>query len=249
MSGKPDEAQWIHGAIAVESVLSAASREVSAVYVSRDRYDGAVARIQQLARSLGVLVERVPVEIIAERVPSDGHGGIIAAVGPRRLLALSELLDRPGAVNVMLDGVEDPFNFGQAVRSLYAAGVDGLIVRPRNWLSAAATVIRASAGATEFMPTAAAEVDEAIAAAIERDIPVAVAAAGDAQPMDEVDLTGPLLLLIGGEKRGVARSAQRAAGLRVAIPYGRDFQHSLGAAGAAAVLAFEIARQRRQARD
>lgn len=243
-----DELQWIHGAIAVESVLAAASREVSAVYVSRDRYDGVAARIQQLARSRGVPVERVPAAFIAERAAGDGHGGIIAQVGPRRLVELADLMGRAAAVNVMLDGVEDPFNFGQAVRSLYAAGIDGLVVRPRNWLSAAATVIRASAGATEFMPTAAAEAEQAIAAVAERGIPVAVAMAGGARPMDEVDLAGPLLLIIGGEKRGVARALQQAADARVAIPYGRDFPHSLGAAGAAAVLAFEIARQRRQRR-
>lgn len=239
-----DEVQWIHGAIAVESVLRATSREVTAVYVNRDRYDGAASRIQQLARALGVTVERVPSEFISGRSADEGHGGIIARVGPRHLATLAELIAPAGAVNVMLDGVEDPFNFGQAVRALYAAGVDGLIVRPRNWLSAAATVIRASAGATEFMPTAATEVEQALKAAAGRGVRVAVAMAENARPMYEVDLTGPLLLFIGGEKRGVARSVQEAADVRVAIPYGRAFPHSLGTAGATAVLAFEIARQR-----
>lgn len=239
-----DEAQWIHGAIAVESVLQAASREVTTVYVSRERYDSASSRIQQLARARDVTVERVSPEFISAQVADEGHGGIIAHVGPRRLVALTELIDSGGAVNVMLDGVEDPFNFGQAVRALYAAGVDGLVVRPRNWLSAAATVIRASAGATEFMPTASAEVEQALEAAAGRGIPVAVAVADNARPMYEVDLTGPLLLFIGGEKRGVARVVKEAADVRVAIPYGRTFPHSLGTAGAAAVLAFEITRQR-----
>ncbi|MBX7252488.1 MAG: hypothetical protein K1X50_10925, partial [Candidatus Promineofilum sp.] len=62
--------------------------------------------------------------------------------------------------------------------------------------------------------------------------------------MAETDLTGPLLLVIGGEKRGVTRSFRHAADLRVRIAYGRPFAYSLGTAGAATALAFEILRQR-----
>ncbi len=265
-----DEYQWIEGAVAVEAVLQSGSRDVAAVAVRQDRYDSAAARVQQLARAAGLVPERLPAAAIAERLPGGAASGIIAYVGPRRLVALDDLLagpwragwqpaggipsrptaDGPGPghearlVLVMLDGVEDPFNFGQAVRSLYAAGIDGLIVRPRNWLSAAATVIRASAGAGEWLPTAAAEVDAIIAAARAHALPIAIADA-DGQPMHEVDLTGPLLLVIGGEKRGVARPLQQAAAARVSIPYGRQYPHSLGIAAAAAVLAFEVARQRR----
>jgi 23S rRNA (guanosine2251-2'-O)-methyltransferase len=233
-----DDFQWIEGAVAVEAALRAGSREVTAVYVAGDRYDGAAGRINRLARERAVLLERLP-----DEAPADAT--IVARVGPRRSIPLDDLFTPSAPVIVLLDGVEDPHNFGQAVRSLYAAGIDGLIVPPRNWLSAATTVTRASGGATEFMPTAIAPTDEAIARAQARAVPVAVAAAEDAHPMDEVDLTGPLLLIIGGEKRGVSRAARRAADWRVAIPYGRDFTQSLGTAGAAAALAFEVLRQRR----
>lgn len=231
--------------MAVESVLAAGSREITVVYIQENRFDGAAARLQQLARSIGVNLARVPAEAIAEHVSGGGHGGVIARVGPRQTAALDELLSTPEAVLVMLDGVEDPFNFGQAVRSLYAAGVDGLVVRPRSWLSAASTVIRASAGATEFMPTAAAEMADAMTAVRSRGIRVAVATTEDARPMYDLDLAGPLFLIIGGEKRGVARSVQQAADMRVSIPYGREFSHTLGTSGAAAVLSFEMMRQRR----
>jgi len=239
-----DEYQWIEGAVAVEAVLQTGSRDVAAVAVRQDRYDSAAARVQHLARERGVSPERVPAAVIAERLPEGAASGIIAHVGPRRLVALDDLLAGPRCVVVMLDGVEDPFNFGQAVRSLYAAGIDGLLVRPRNWLSAAATVIRASAGASEWLPTAAAEGDEIITATRAHAMPIAVAVA-DGRPMHEVDLAGPLLLVIGGEKRGVTRAMQQAAGARVSIPYGREFPQALGTAAAAAVLGFEVARQRR----
>jgi 23S rRNA (guanosine2251-2'-O)-methyltransferase len=239
-----DEFQWIEGAIAVESVLRAGSREVTVVYVRSDRYDSQVARLQGLARDMGVVVERIPAEAIAGHAPGAERSGIVARAGPRRMLPLGDLFAVAEPVIVLLDGVEDPYNFGQSVRSLYAAGIDGLVLRARNWLSAAATVIRASAGATEFMATAAAEPVEALAAARSRGIPVAIAAAHNARPMHEVDLAGPLLLIIGGEKRGVGRSLEDEADLRVRIPYGRDFEHDLGTAGATTALAFEVLRQR-----
>lgn len=240
-----DEYQWIEGIVAVEAVLLANSREVQTLYIGQDRFDGPVARLQQLAQRMGVAYSRVPAGIIAEAVPGSAHGGVVARVGARRMTELNDLLNLPRPVIFMLDGVEDPYNFGQAVRSLYAAGIDGLIVPPRNWLSAAATVIRASAGASEFMPSAVAEANEAIAAARAVGLSIAVATAEDARPMTELTLTGPLLLFVGGEKRGVSRAVEAAADWRVGIPYGREVAYSLGTAGAAAVLAFEILRQRR----
>lgn len=239
-----DEYQWIEGIVAVEAVLLADSRAVQAIYVRQDRFDGRVARLQQLAQKMGVACSRVPAAIIAEAVPGSAHGGVVAHVGTRRMAGLNDLLNLPRPVIFMLDGVEDPYNFGQAVRSLYAAGIDGLIVPPRNWLSAA-TVIRASAGASEFMPSAVAEADEAIAAARAAGFSIAVATAEDSRPMTELDLSGPLLLFVGGEKRGLGRAVEAAADWRVGILYGREVGYSLGTAAAAAVLAFEILRQRR----
>lgn len=238
------EHQWIEGVISVESVLRANSRDVSEIRIRQDRYEGALARIQNMAEAKGIALSRVPAGSLAELVPGGESATVIAGVGPKRMVEPAELMTTERPVIVLLDGVEDPFNFGQAVRSLYAAGIDGLIVRPRNWLSAAAIAIRASAGATEFMPMAVAEVDDAIKIARERGLSIIVAMSEGARPMYEVDLSGPLLLIIGGEKRGVTRSALQSADSRVQIPYGRDFPYSLGTAGAVAVLTFEIMRQR-----
>jgi 23S rRNA (guanosine2251-2'-O)-methyltransferase len=242
-----DEHQWIEGGLAVESVLQAASREVEAIYIRQDRYDGRVARLQLMAQRQGIPVTRAPADVIAGFVSGERHGGIIASVGPRRLSTLNDLFTGVSPVVFLIDGVEDPYNFGQAVRSMYAAGIDGLIVPPRNWLSAAATVIRASAGASEYMPTAVSGTVEAVAVAQARGFAVAVATSVDARPMTEVDLSGPLLLIIGGEKRGVARAVEQAAELRVSIPYGRKIDLALGTSSAVAVLAFEILRRRQAA--
>jgi len=73
---------------------------------------------------------------------------------------------------------------------------------------------------------------------------VAVAARDNAISIYDADLTVPLLLVIGGEKRGITRSFEDQADLRLAIPYGSAFDQSLGTAPATAVLAFEVLRQR-----
>ena len=146
---------WIAGMIAVESVLQARSRTVQVIYTTHDRFDSRLARINRLAREQSVAVEAHDATTLSA-VTGDGHGGIVAQVGPRTLSSLDDLAQGDAPVLFMLDGVEDPFNFGQAVRSLYAAGIDGLVVRRRNWLTAGAAV-RAPAGGTEVRPAAEAQ--------------------------------------------------------------------------------------------
>ncbi len=150
---------------------------------------------------------------------------------------------------VMLDGIEDPFNFGQAVRALYAAGIGGLVVR-RSWEPGLGTVTRASAGASELMPTARSDSAEDAAAACRRaGYRVACAVASEAATeLAEADLTGSLFLLIGGERRGVTRSFVEQADERIRIGYGRDRAPQLGAAASAAIIGFEALRQRRAGR-
>jgi len=77
---------------------------------------------------------------------------------------------------------------------------------------------------------------------------VAVADEERAIPLYDADLSGPLFLVIGGEKRGITRSFRDGADLRLAIPYGSAFDQSLGTAAATAVIAFEVLRQRRSRR-
>ena len=241
------EQALLEGAVSVEAALWSRSRPVESVYLRRDRREGDDARIERLARQAGVPVYRVGAAEIDERAQGRTHGGVLAVVGPRRFVGFDDLLAGQGAPFVaMLDGVEDPHNFGQAVRALYAAGETGLVVRPRNWMSAAAVVARASAGASERLPAAVAETAHDAAEAFRaRGLLIAVTDVTRAVDIYEADLTVPLFLLIGGEKRGVTRAFADAADVRLRIPYGREFRLSLGTAGAAAVLAFEVMRQRR----
>lgn len=193
-------------------------------------------------------VEPVDAAFIAERVSGNSHGGVIAEVGERQFVSLAALVE--GEVRpfiVMLDGVEDPFNFGQSIRGLYAAGVTGVVVRPRNWTFAAGVVTRASAGASERMPMAVAETAE-LAADFYRTHGLKVACTSEKGSVSiyEADLTQSIFLLLGGEKRGITRSFLNRADLKLAIPYQRPFSQSLGTTSSTAVIAFERMRQLRE---
>ena len=234
------------------AALRSPYRAVHRVLLRSDRQDRTVRWLQHRARGASVPVVQVGAAEIDAVTQGNSHGGIAAEAGQRQFVGLEALLPRGNgpAFVVMLDGIEDPFNFGQALRALYAMGVHGVALRPRNWMSAAATVARASAGASELMPMAVAETAaEAADFYRRRGLTVACAQKEDALPMDEVDLTAPLFLLVGGEKRGVTRSFARQADLRLHIPYDRiSYEPSLGTTAAAAALAYEVMRQRKHAR-
>ncbi len=241
-----EEHAVLEGVIAVRTVLHARSREIVSLLIRREVGERSVVQLEKRAEAAGIPVERVPAERIEALATGKTHGGVIAIVGPRRFSTLAELVEGESAPFVaMLDGIEDPFNFAYAVRSLYAAGATALVVRPRNWMSAAAVVARASAGASELMPTAVAETAlEAADFYSSRGLTVACAARDRAVALYDADLSGPLFLVIGGERRGVSRALLARSDVTVEIPYGRDFRQSLGTTSAAAVLAFEVMRQR-----
>lgn len=236
----------LEGFVSVRAAIKSGSREIQAIYLRRDKWDKGIAWLERQAENAKIPVQRVDAAEIDSLVGGSTHGGVAAAVGARKFVELAQIgADKIAPFVAMIDGVEDPFNFGQAVRALYAAGADGLVLRPRNWMSAAGVVARASAGASEWIPTAIAEtVQDAAIFFRARGLRIACADLEKSVPIYEVDLTAPLFLVIGGEKRGITRSFLDSADLRLAIPYARDFDQSLGTAAAAAVIAFEVMRQR-----
>ena len=240
------EHAWMEGRVSVEAAIRGNNRQVERIYFRAGKRDRSLRHLRKIAQSAGIPVSEVEDEFFVANAGGQSHGGVLARVGPRRFAEIITLVKGENApFIVMLDGIEDPFNFGQAVRALYAAGITGLVLRPRNWLSATAVVTRSSAGASELMPTAIAE--SALQAAEffrNAGLVVACTARESAVSIYHAELTGPMFLLIGGEKRGITRSFLEQADMRLRIPYGRSFDRSLGAAASTAVIAFEVLRQR-----
>ena len=241
----------LEGRLSVEAAMAAGWRDVHRILIdSRKRYDRRLSGLLRQADAADIPVAFVTSDAIQQRAGGNSHGGVLAEVGERRFCDPADLLPvERAAFIVMLDGIEDPYNFAGAVRCLYAAGVDGLVLRPRNWTSASAIVGRASAGAIERMPLAIAETAAQAADSYRaQGLQIAVAAkSARSRSPDQADLTRPTFLLIGGERRGVTRSFAQSADLTLEIPYGRDFDQSLGTVAATAIIAFEVKRQREAA--
>ena len=189
-------------------------------------------------------------EVLDQITTGTTHGGIVAICTERALPCLQDAVRQENAVFrkkdgffVLLEGIEDPYNFGYTLRSLYAAGVDGVILPPRNWMQAAGIVARSSAGASEQLPMAVAESADAVQCMHDLGYRIVCAGIRDSVSMYQADLRLPLLLVVGGEKRGISSTILSQADVITRIDYGRSFRGSLSAASAATVLAFEVLRQ------
>ena len=240
----------LEGRVSIEAALAGGVRSVHEILAVQPG-DRRLSYLRRAAAEHDIPIRRVSPTDLRQLVTGTTHGGVIALAGERAYLSTSELLEEAGPVPLlmMLDGIEDPYNFGQAIRAAYAAGVDGLVVRSRSWEPAAGTVARASAGASELIPTAAVgSADEAATKCRDAGLTIACATTrSDATFLNEANLAVPMLVLIGGERRGVTRSFAESADLLIRIRYGRRGAHALGAATSAALLAFEALRQRRAA--
>jgi 23S rRNA (guanosine2251-2'-O)-methyltransferase len=236
------------GDISVLAAIEAGVRAVHEVLLDRDKPGEDTQEIERAAASRRVPVRRVTREVISGLAFGNTHGGVIARCGARTPSALIHTQIPDGASDwyAVLDGIEDPFNFGQAVRALYAAGCAGLALRPRTWRGGDGVIARSSAGASERIPVWRVEaLTEAMTHFRNAGCRIAVTARDRrAESLYNAALTGPLCLMIGGEKRGLNRELLDAADVVLRIPYVRKFPHSLGSAGSTAVLAFELMRQR-----
>ncbi len=247
------ESNIFEGIVSLRTLISVADsrgsngRRIKTVYYSSERAKKEKKELSWLTHrgeELGFEIELIAPELIDEMSTGNTHGGIVAECGERALMPVTAESISENGFYVMIEGIEDPYNFGYALRSLYASGADGVILGKRNWMSAAGVVCRASAGASELIDVYS---DESFENAVDifksKGYRVVCADIDNSVPIYEADLSRPLLLVIGGEKRGISRSILEKADEIVRIEYGRDFDASLSAASAATVIGFEVFRQ------
>lgn len=225
----------------IESNVS--DRKLISVYIDRSKQKSKEREINFLKRKskeLGFSIDFVDANVIEEVAVGSSHGGIIAFCSPRSFPALSSDIIKPDGVYYLLEGVEDPYNFGYAIRSIYAAGADGIILSPRNWMGVAGVVARSSAGSSELINMYVSEAESAIDIFKSLGYTVVCAGIRDSEDLFEANLKKPLFVIIGGEKRGISRGVLNKADKIIRIEYGVSFNGSLSTAASAAIFAFEI---------
>ena len=198
------------------------------------------------ADELGFALEPVDVSVIDELCSGKTHGGIVAICTKKAFPELNVNFLTNGSFYALIDGIEDPYNFGYSVRSLYAAGVDGIVLPERNWIELAGTVSRSSAGTSELSNICFCNSLDAVKLFKNNGFEVVCAGIRDSVSIYEHDFTKPVLLVVGGEKRGISSQILKETDVTVRIDYAREFMGSLPSASAISVIAFEIARQRAQ---
>jgi len=236
------------GIHAVREAL-AAGRPLQTVMVGREHHGERLAEIVSLAKRNGVPVRFEDRAQLDRAAGNRNHQGVVALVAARSSVSLEDLLARkrsdaaPGLL-VILDGVEDPQNLGAIIRTALAAGSDGVIIPERRAAGLTEAAARASAGAVAHLPVARVT---NIARAIEELKEGGYWIVGLDERADrrhsDVDLSGPITLVLGGEGKGLHELVRERCDFLVSIPTTGPVG-SLNVSVAAGVALFEVVRQR-----
>ena len=212
--------------------------------------DGPVRTIAREARKTDTIINYVSRERLDQLSETRSHQGVIAQVAAYEYSTVDEILvkaEEKGEAPflILLDNVEDPHNLGAIIRTANLAGAHGVIIPKRRAVGLTSTVAKTSAGALNYTPVAkVTNLVKTIKELKEKGIWF-VCADMDGETMYNLDLTGPMGLVIGNEGEGVSRLVREACDFTASIPMKGDID-SLNASVAAGVLAYEIVRQRIQ---
>jgi len=241
----------IYGIHAVEEALRSRGRAFEYVAVARDRKDAKLQAVVAACREAGVAVRFEPREQLTRLAKTQTHQGVVAVAAQKKYDDLESVLEaRRGqwAFVLMLDGVEDPHNLGALLRTADAAGVDGVVIPERRAVGVNATVVKASAGASEHVPVAKvtnlARTLEEIKA---RNVWTVGLDERGGKSYDEIDYKMDCALVLGAEGHGLHEQVRKKCDFLVSIPMLGKVP-SLNVSVAGAVVMYEVARQRRGGR-
>lgn len=241
------EEQMIEGRNAVLEAFRS-GKTIDKLFVQEGLQDGPVLSILREARKQDTIVNRVKKERLDQLSGTGHHQGVIAQAASYGYGEIEDMLEAARQKGespflILLDNIEDPHNLGAIIRTANLAGAHGVIIPKRRAAGLTAVVARTSAGALNYTPVAkvtnlGAAIDE-----LKKEGLWFVCADMEGQMMYDLDLKGPIGLVIGNEGSGVSRLVKEKCDFTASIPMKGEID-SLNASVAAGVLAYEILRQR-----
>ena len=247
VAGNGKDADIIYGLHAVREALRSGSRPLlRLLLVHRDRQ---FADIVQLAKAVRVPIHVEPRLALDRLVPHGKHQGVVGVVAAKRYAEIDAILGTAKERGeppflVILDGLEDPHNVGAILRSAEAAGVHGVFIPERRAVGLTGTVAKTSAGALDHLQVGCVtNLSRLIETLQTHGLWMYALDVKAEKPYTDVDLRGPIALVLGGEGKGIRAGVLDKCDARVHIPM-RGHVSSLNVSAAAAIMLFEAVRQR-----
>lgn len=243
------EEQIIEGRNAVLEAFRA-GRPIDRLFVLDGCQDGPVRTIVRESRKQDVILKFTDRESLDRMSPTGKHQGVIAVAAAYEYATVEDILANARKKQeppflILLDGIEDPHNLGAIIRTANQAGAHGVIIPKRRAVGLTATVARTSAGALNYTPVAKVNNLGTVIDELKKEGIWFVCADMGGELMYNLNLKGPIGLVIGNEGAGVGRLVKEKCDFVASIPMKGDID-SLNASVAAGVLAYEIVRQRMQ---
>ncbi len=223
-------------------------RSLNKLLVQDGAHGGSLAELLALAKAKAVPVEFVKAERLDKLAPGMRHQGVLALAAPIAFQTLDDVFAKAAAKGeppflLLLDELQDPQNVGALIRTADAAGVHGVLMPRRRSCPLNAVVAKISAGAVEYVPVVQiGNIAQAMEELKERGCWV-VGADMDGVDFYAANMTGPIVLVIGAEGKGLGRLVKQKCDDIVSLPM-HGGVNSLNASNAGAILMYEVVRQR-----
>jgi len=227
-----------------------AGKTIDKLYLLEGCQDGPLLTIQREAKKQASMIKYVTRERLNQLSQTGKHQGVIAVASACEYSSVEEMLQTAREKGeqpflILLDNIEDPHNLGAIIRTANLAGAHGVIIPKNRAVGLTAVVARTSAGAVNYTPVAKVTNLAKTIEELKKEGLWFVCADMGGTLMYQLDLKGPVGLVIGSEGEGVGRLVREKCDLTAAIPMKGEI-NSLNASVAAGVLAYEIVRQRMQ---
>jgi 23S rRNA (guanosine2251-2'-O)-methyltransferase len=241
--------EMVHGLHAVQALLERHADRVLKVFVARGREDARVTALLALATKAKISVERIETQRLDKITGAAVHQGVIAEVRPMAPWSEDDLgaaIEGAGAAPIVLalDGVQDPHNLGACLRTADACGALSVVIPKDRAVQLNATVRKVAAGAAETTPlTVVTNLARCLRELKERGLWVVGADASAKERADQIDLKGPIVLVMGAEGSGLRHNTREHCDLLVRLP-SLGAVESLNVSVATGMLLYEAVRQR-----